>query len=118
VKEREEFERCATKLKALAEPNRLRIVNILLAGEATVSAISEAISQPITMTSHHLGIMLKAGLVQCRRQGRFVCYSLHPDVLRLNDGKPLEQINLGCCVVNFEPGGSVVLTGDGSAHAD
>jgi ArsR family transcriptional regulator, nickel/cobalt-responsive transcriptional repressor len=103
VKEHEEFERCATRLKALAEPSRLRIIDYLFGGEKSVSVLSEAVGQPISMVSHHLGIMHKAGLVCYRKNGRFVYYSLHPDVLRLNDGKPLEQINLGCCVVKFEP---------------
>ncbi len=63
--------------KALADPNRLRILKILLQGERCVSDICAALenlSQP--SVSHHLGVLKQAGLVQDRRDGKEVYYSV------------------------------------------
>ena len=108
MENREEFERCAERLKGLADRTRLQIVQVLLKGELPVSSIAAAIELDISMTSHHLGLMHRAKLVNARKEGRFVHYSLHPDVVRLNAGKPLETIDLGCCAVNFNTGTPLV----------
>jgi DNA-binding transcriptional ArsR family regulator len=102
MKDRQEFERCADRLKALTDPSRLRMIDALFQGEATVSSLAEVVGQQITMASHHLSVLLKAGVVTSRRDGRFVYYSLHPDVVRRKDDKLLRQINLVDCTVDFE----------------
>lgn len=86
---------CAERLKALSDPHRLRIVAALRHGELTVSDIAELLETEIVTVSHHLKIMKYASLVEVRREGRFMYYRLHQDLLQSNrNGKVLD---LGCC---------------------
>lgn len=48
---------CAEKLRALSEPVRLQIVDLLLDGERSVTEIAEALGLEIVNASHHLGIL-------------------------------------------------------------
>lgn len=93
-----DFESCAQRLKALAEPERLRIVQCLFAGPKNVGDLAAELKDEVVKVSHHLGILRNAGLVESTKLGRFVVYNLHPDVvaenLTLADPK---QIDLGCC---------------------
>lgn len=102
MKVREEFEQCADRLRALTDSHRLQMIDVLFRGEATVSSLSSAANLHITMASHHLSVLLKAGIVTSRRQGRFVYYSLHPDVVSFDNGDRREQLNLGHCVIDFQ----------------
>ncbi len=63
-------------LKALADINRLKILILLFDGERCVCDIEEelGISQPLT--SHHLRILSKAGLIKARKEGTWSYYSL------------------------------------------
>ena len=94
MKEAKEFDDCARQLKALADPERLRIVQCLLAGERHVSDVAQELGDDIVKVSHHLGVLRKARLVVASKQGRFVLYALHPDVR--THSSP-ERIELGCC---------------------
>ena len=65
--------------KALADVNRLRIVQRLALGEATVSEliVQVGLSQPLV--SWHLGRLRFAGLVETRRMGRETVSRLIPE---------------------------------------
>ena len=95
-----EFEDCARRLKALADPERLRIVDALFAGAKNVSDLSAELESEIVNVSHHLGVLRSAGLVHVERQGRFMIYSLAPDV-RAVHGKDCCKIDLGCCALEL-----------------
>lgn len=82
---------CAELLKALAEPLRLRIVDVLRESPRNVSGIAESLGVEVMTASHHLGILKNAGLVERQKQGRFAVYSLRPGVSTRG------QIDLGCC---------------------
>lgn len=89
---------CADRLKALSEPLRLRIVDALRDGPQNVSDLAEQLQVEIVTLSHHLGILRNAHLLEKERQGRFIVYSLHPDVFRPSQSaKVNEHIDLGCC---------------------
>jgi DNA-binding transcriptional ArsR family regulator len=89
---------CARRLKALADPERLKIIQCLQGGPKNVSAISELLGAEIANVSHHLGVLRHAGLVRDEKQGKFVVYSLHPDVFRPKEaGQPADVLDLGCC---------------------
>lgn len=91
-------EQCADALKALSEPIRLRIIDVLRTGPRSVSEIAESVQQAIVTVSHHLGILRNAGLIQRKRKGRFIVYSLREGVLDAKQGsKVSDHINLGCC---------------------
>ncbi len=89
---------CARRLKALADADRLKIVQLLQDGPKNVSTLADLLSADIANVSHHLGVLRHAGLVRDEKQGKFVVYSLHPDVFRPKAaGQAADVIDLGCC---------------------
>lgn len=90
--------RCARLLRALADPERLRIVRCLRGGPKNVGEIAGALDALVVNVSHHLGVLRQAGLVEDEKQGRYVVYHLHPDVYQPADKDCVtEQLDLGCC---------------------
>jgi ArsR family transcriptional regulator len=67
----------ATVLKAVANQNRLRIVQLLLTnGEMTVNDICEKLENcEQSLLSHHLSALKEAGILSSRREGRKIYYS-------------------------------------------
>jgi DNA-binding transcriptional ArsR family regulator len=91
-------ERCARALRALADPERLRIIHCLRGGERNVSELAALLDVEVVNVSHHLGVLRHAGLVQDEKQGRFVVYRLHPDVFQGSGSKAkAEHLDFGCC---------------------
>lgn len=64
-------------LKALAEDNRLEIVNLLAQGSLCVCEIEERIKLPQNLVSHHLAVLKKSGLIEDCRCGKNNYYSLN-----------------------------------------
>ena len=87
---------CADRLKALGDEDRLRMVQALRGGQKHVSQLAEELQADIANVSHHLQILRRCGIVQTERQGRFILYSLHPDVFPAAQEKN-EHLDLGCC---------------------
>lgn len=69
-------------LKALSDPKRLRIVDMLSCGELCACQILEAfhITQPTL--SHDMKLLVEAGIVKDCREGKNIYYSLNQEVLR------------------------------------
>ena len=66
-------------LKALAEPNRLRIFAELMNGDTCNCELVERLELPANLLSHHLKVLSETGLVNARRDrvdGRWVYYSV------------------------------------------
>jgi DNA-binding transcriptional ArsR family regulator len=98
MNDRLESRACARYLKALADPERLKIVQCLQSGPKNVGEISALLRQELANVSHHLGVLRHAGLVQDEKHGKYVVYSLHPDVFRPKEaGKTADVLDLGCC---------------------
>jgi DNA-binding transcriptional ArsR family regulator len=98
MKDRLQSQECSQKLKALADADRLKIVECLQRGPRNVSALAETLGEPIGSVSHHLGVLRAAGLVSDERQGRHIIYSLHPSIYRQHDkSSDLEVLDFGCC---------------------
>jgi DNA-binding transcriptional ArsR family regulator len=90
--------RCAEMLAALAAPERLRIIRFLSDGPHNVTEIAEMLHSTAVNVSHHLGVLRHANLVNRRKQGRFVLYSLCPGVLVPEEETgPTARLDLGCC---------------------
>lgn len=70
------FDALATVGKALGHGRRAELVDVLAQGERHVDDLAGAIGQSVANTSHHLQQLLRAGLVQTRREGTRVYYSL------------------------------------------
>lgn len=77
----------ATRLKALADPVRLTILEFLLDPVQTCCARDEGVcacdfetvlglSQPTV--SHHMKLLVQAGFVRAEKRGRWVYYALEP----------------------------------------
>lgn len=70
------FERQAEIAKAIAHPLRIAIVNFLKDGEQCVCDIAEFIGSERSNVSRHLSVMVNAGLLEYRKDGLKVIYSL------------------------------------------
>ena len=70
------FEAQAEVCKTFSNPWRLRIVEALGSGQATVSELVEALGVRTALVSQHLGIMRDKGIVDARRDGTRVYYRL------------------------------------------
>ncbi|MFO0884680.1 MAG: metalloregulator ArsR/SmtB family transcription factor [Pirellulales bacterium] len=103
MKKTQEFNDCAERLKAIADPDRLRIISLLLDGEKNVSEIADALHEEVVKVSHHLGILRRAKILISRKQGRFVVYALHPEIFIAPTGPNDEpQLEFGCCHFQLE----------------
>ena len=92
-----EPDRCARALRALADPERLRIIHCLRGGPRHVSELAAMLGAEVVNVSHHLGVLRHAGLVRDEKQGKFVVYSLHPDIFRPGEPGQVAALDLGCC---------------------
>ena len=67
---------------AVAEPGRRRVLDALVAlGEATPTVLAREVPFTRQAVSKHLGVLLEAGVVSQRRDGREVRYTVRPDRL-------------------------------------
>jgi len=73
----ERMKTIATMLRALADETRLRILSLLMeTGELCVCDIEDTIGGPQTKISRHLAYLRRTGLVQARRHGLWMLYSV------------------------------------------
>ena len=70
----EVIELIAERFRALAEPARLTILNVLLDGEYTVSELVEATELNQANLSKHLAVLRSSGFVERRKDGLFAYY--------------------------------------------
>lgn len=84
----------ARLLAAMANPTRLRLVRLLLREELCVCEIVDALRIPQYKVSRHLSKLREVGLVEARRNGRWMYYSIgrqvglegfHQDLLKVLD---------------------------------
>ena len=102
----ENYREYAQYFRALSDPNRLMIVDMLSCGElcACVILAKFRITQPTL--SHHMKTLCECGLVRGRKEGKWTYYSLDSD--KCNSIKAfLEEIlkekeNCLCCEIIFE----------------
>lgn len=66
----------AERLRALAEPARLQILNELRSGERTVTELVEATGLGQANVSKHLQLLLAAGFVSRRKDGLYTRYRI------------------------------------------
>ena len=64
-------------LRALVDPNRLRLFLSLLDAERCVRDLVDSEGLPQPLVSHHLRVLVTAGLVQSRRADGFSLYAVH-----------------------------------------
>lgn len=108
LRDRLNSRRSSKLLAALAEPERLRIVQCLEKGAFTVSEICKAMRSPLANVSHHLQYLRHVGLVRVERRGRNMLYSLAPGLFRPPEGDAPPAFDFGVCRVELA---GVVETG-------
>jgi ArsR family transcriptional regulator, arsenate/arsenite/antimonite-responsive transcriptional repressor len=75
----------AQLLKALADPARLRLVSIIAAspgGEACACDLSAPLGRTQPTVSHHLGQLVRAGILEREQRGRWAWFRVRPERLR------------------------------------
>jgi len=76
----------AAYFQALAEPSRLRILNVLREGERSVGEIAQLCGFSAANVSRHLGLLTQHGLLRRESRGNSVIYSIaDPSVYELCD---------------------------------
>jgi ArsR family transcriptional regulator len=71
----------AERFRALAEPTRIKLLDQLREGEATVLELTALVGTTQQNVSKHLNLLQHAGLVARRKQGNFAYYRLIDDTV-------------------------------------
>jgi DNA-binding transcriptional ArsR family regulator len=72
----ESAQNLAETFKALADPNRARLISALAHMELCVGELAEALEMSLSAVSHQLRLLRDLRIVKSRREGRHVYYSL------------------------------------------
>jgi DNA-binding transcriptional ArsR family regulator len=74
----------AERFRALGEPTRIKLLDRLREGEATVLELTESIGTSQQNVSKHLGVLQRCGIVTRRKQGNYAYYRVvDPGVFEL-----------------------------------
>jgi len=79
MKTENKYENKARVFKALCDPNRLRIIEMLQSGERCACEILEDLQIGQSTLSHHMKILCDSGIVDGRKEGKWMYYSLNKD---------------------------------------
>ena len=66
----------AARFRALSEPTRIKLLDRLREGEASVHDLTEVIGSTQQNVSKHLGVLRQAGIVGRRKSGNYVYYTI------------------------------------------
>ncbi len=80
--------------KALAHLTRLQVFFFLVRadGEVSVGEIQEAVGVPGPTLSHHLDLLRRAGLIESRKEERYIYYAVRRDTVTA-----LVRVLTACC---------------------
>jgi ArsR family transcriptional regulator, arsenate/arsenite/antimonite-responsive transcriptional repressor len=76
VSKRSKATELASLYSALADPTRLRLLNLMNGREVCVCYFVEILRQPQPKISRHLAYMRRAGIVSARREGKWMHYRI------------------------------------------
>jgi rhodanese-related sulfurtransferase len=76
------YDTLADAAKALANGRRAELVDVLAQGERSVDELADEIGQSVANTSQHLQRLLRSGLVNARREGTRIHYSLSSPIVQ------------------------------------
>ena len=69
----------ARRFRVLSEPMRIKVLDLLRDGGATVAELQEATGSSQQNVSKHLGVLLQSGIVARRKEGNFARYEISDD---------------------------------------
>ena len=68
-------------MKALADPTRREILNLLKSGKKSAGEITEHFAITAAAISRHLSVLKEADLIEDTRDGKYIFYELNTSVL-------------------------------------
>lgn len=71
------YDENAKIIKAMSDPSRLKIIDILSCGEKCACDILEYFNFTQPTLSHHMKVLTDCGLVECKKDGLWSYYSLN-----------------------------------------
>lgn len=71
----------AERFRVLSEPMRIRILDVLRAGEASVGELAEALGTSQQNVSKHVGVLVRAGMVEREKRGTAVACRVTDDTV-------------------------------------
>jgi len=101
------LELIASRFRALSEPVRLRLLNLLMQGEHTVGQLVEASGSGQANVSKHLAVLREAGMIGMRKEGlTTVCFIADPIVAELCEmmcSRLREEMEIKAAALAFDP---------------
>ena len=76
------FDLMAEQMKAFSDPNRIRILALLMKGEKTATELNREVRVCQPTLSHHMKVLCATGLVACRKEGVRHFYRIDTQNLR------------------------------------
>lgn len=86
-----DYQSYAQVLKAMADPNRLKIIDLLSCGSLCACDILQHFDFSQPTLSHHMKVLQTAGIVLARKDGKWQHYSLQAKFVR-NFKHDIEQL--------------------------
>jgi DNA-binding transcriptional ArsR family regulator len=97
----------ANRFRALSEPVRLRLLNLLMQGESTVGQLVEASGSGQANVSRHLAVLRDAGMVGMRKEGLsticFISDSIVKDLCEMMCSRLREEMENKAAALSFDP---------------
>ena len=87
-----DLDHAVSAFHALSDATRLQLLSLLRGGERCVCELIEALDAGQSRLSFHLGVLKEAGLVEDRKEGRWVYYRLNQEQL-----ERLAGVLTDCC---------------------
>ena len=81
----QEAEQLARMFKALGDPTRVKLLSLIAAapdGEACICDMTEPVGLSQPTVSHHMKLLVEAGLATREQRGKWAYYRVVPEVLR------------------------------------
>ena len=89
--------------KALSDPTRREILRLLSRGERTAGELASSFEVTKPSMSHHFAVLKEAGLIESRRDGQQIYYSLNTTVLEDVLTRLWDYLGLGTTKGNAPP---------------
>ena len=101
------LELIAARFRALSEPTRLRLLNVLMQGDRTVGQLVEASNSGQANVSKHLAVLRDAGMIAMRKEGlTTLCAISDPIVNELCEmmcSRLREEMEAKAAELSFDP---------------
>jgi DNA-binding transcriptional ArsR family regulator len=75
------LELIAARFRALSEPMRLRLLNLLMQGEKSVGALVAAVDSSQANVSKHLAVLRESGMIAMRKEGPSTFYRIDDPIV-------------------------------------